>query len=369
MKPAVKIKSRTAYYTGGFVLTAILGVLATQTGTTQQIFDPPGVVLDYRCPAYALPSNTPITMRAAIVGAKKLLDEKQVKNILFNWELSDRKLLTGQGTRNALIDPSGFSRINVKLRVEGAPPYMEREKTCELEIDPNCNPPVLFDEYGGVSNEEERQHLDRFAAHFRDTTPKATAYIISYAGRNACYDEGKWRADQLLEQINSIQRGLFVRQTRFRKVLSAKPGRFCILGGGEGEEGFWTDIIVQTSNGLWVNELDRIPIFDAVFLSDKHMIASGIEIEQHNKSSANRTPTRGVILFSSNSGETWSLIHRSPASEKFIFVGKASKNTCHLGYRFVRKVWLEIKEQKTIRGAADPTCQTCYLDRESSVTS
>jgi hypothetical protein len=201
MKPA---RSNTARFVSRcplIVLAVTFGLLLAPLGATQKIDAPPEVVLDYRCPTYVLPGNTPIIMRADIRGAKQLLSEPQRKSIFFKWELSEGRLLDGQGTEKVTVDTSSIgkgeiSSIELKLQVEGAPPAMEREKTCTLRIDPQCNEPSLFDEYEGASGKEERQHLDRFAAYVKAAGPEATAYVISYEGRSACYYEAQWRADR-----------------------------------------------------------------------------------------------------------------------------------------------------------------------------
>jgi hypothetical protein len=141
-------------------------------------------------------------MRAEIIGAKELLDEQQAKRILFKWELSQGRLLSGQGTGKVAVDTSSIGKneiscVEVKLQVDGGPPYMESEKTCKVTVDPKCDAPALFDEYGGMSDRDARQRLDRFAAYLRGAGPDATAYVISYAGRSACHYEGEWRADRV----------------------------------------------------------------------------------------------------------------------------------------------------------------------------
>jgi hypothetical protein len=183
-----------------------LALFLAQSGATQKISDPAQVVLDYRCPTYVLPGNTPIILRAEIMGAKQLLNERQLENILFKWEVSEGRLLEGQYTGKVTVDASGIgknemTRIDVKLQVEGAPPEMEREKTCTITIDPECKPPALFDEYGGVSEKEERQHLDRLAVHLKAAGPEAVAYVVGYQGRSACYYEAQWRADRVRKYL------------------------------------------------------------------------------------------------------------------------------------------------------------------------
>ena len=192
------------------LFTGILALLLVHAVESQKIFDPPQVVLDYRCPTYTVSGNKPITMRAEMVGAKELLDEQQLKRIRFNWELSEGRLVSGQGTGRVTVDTSNIaaatvSCIDIKLQVQGAPPYMENEKTCKLRVDPKCNEPALFDIYGGTSAKEARQHLDRFAAYLKDAGPDVTTYIMSYAGRSACHYEAEWRADQVRKYL--VERG------------------------------------------------------------------------------------------------------------------------------------------------------------------
>lgn len=210
MKLASLLEPRTFSRSPLLFFPVILALLLVHTVQPQKVFDPPQVVLDYRCPTYTFPGNTQIVMRAEIIGAKELLDEQQAKRIVFKWELSEGKLLNGQGTGKVTVDTSGIAKgkisfIDVKLQVEGAPPYMEREKTCKLRIDPKCDAPVLFDEYGEASGREDRQHLDRLAAYLKDAGPDATAYIISYAGRSACHYEAEWRADRVRKYL--VERG------------------------------------------------------------------------------------------------------------------------------------------------------------------
>lgn len=206
MKPPRFYKERAISRFSLIVFAVMLGLLLVQPGATQKIDAPPEVVLDYRCPSYVLSGNTSIIMRADIRGAKQLLNERQRKGIVFKWELSQGKLLDGQGTEKVTVDTSGIAKgeissIDLKLQVEGAPPTMESEKTCTLRIDPQCNEPALFDEYEGASGIEEQQHLDRFAAYVKAAGPEAIAYVISYEGRSACYYEAQWRADRVRKYL------------------------------------------------------------------------------------------------------------------------------------------------------------------------
>jgi len=187
-----------------FVFAAIVILLLAQASETQKISDPPHPILDYRCPTYELPGNTPIIIRAEVVGTKQL-DEQELKRIVFKWELSQGKLL-GQGTGQVTLDLSGIPKdrtncVDLKLEVEGAPPYLEREKTCKLRIDPKCTEPALLDEYGSVSSKEELRHLDHFANYLSNAGSESISYLISYAGRSACIYEAQWRVDRAKEYL------------------------------------------------------------------------------------------------------------------------------------------------------------------------
>lgn len=201
MKPAPRLRTWIVSRIRLLTFSGVLALLLTQAGNPQQNFDPPRVALDFRCPTYVLAGNAPITMHAEVMGARGLLDEEQAKRIRFKWQLSGAKLLTGQGSGKIIIDPAGLQTpgigcIDVKLEVEGGPPDLQREKTCLLRVDPKCNAPQIFDQYGGVAVIEERQHLDHFAKYLKDTGPESIAYIISYSGRSACIYEAQWRANR-----------------------------------------------------------------------------------------------------------------------------------------------------------------------------
>jgi hypothetical protein len=201
MKPASPTKKKVIGPIRLLVFVLILATAVTHMGQTQKILDPPRVLLDYRCPSYVLSGNAPIIMRAEIMGARSLLDDQEAKRIVLRWRLSKGRLVSGQGTGTIMVDPSGVAKngigsLEVKLEIENAPPDLEREKTCKLKVDPDCNLPAMFDEYGSLSHEDEAKYLDRFAEYLKHAGSASIAYICSYSGRRACLYEGQWRADR-----------------------------------------------------------------------------------------------------------------------------------------------------------------------------
>lgn len=150
MKPASHIRTWSVSRIRVLILSVVLALLLTQTGNPQQNVDPPRMALDFRCPRYVLAGDKPITLYADVVGARELLDEQRAKRIMFKWQLSGAKLLSGQGTRKIVIDSAELQSnaigcIDVKLEVEGAPPDLEKEKTCLVRVDRKCAAPQVFD--------------------------------------------------------------------------------------------------------------------------------------------------------------------------------------------------------------------------------
>ena len=181
------------------ILGALAMLLATSSYSQQQNIDPPRVNLDFRCPAYPLPGNHPITLYAEIMGARKLLDPEMSKRIKFKWELDGASLVSGQGTQRIVFNSlrSGNAAVNVvtvKLEMENAPPELPVEPTCVVKVESGCQAPELKDQYSGIPIDEEERHLDLLADYLMQTRPGAVSYIVSYMGRTACIWEAEWRA-------------------------------------------------------------------------------------------------------------------------------------------------------------------------------
>jgi hypothetical protein len=219
------------------VLLLVLFGFLIEIGHNQQIFDPPRVVLDYRCPGYVLSGRSPIVVRADLVGAKALLSEQEAARIVFSWSLSEGRLVSGQRTGTIMIDPSGLdpktvTNLDVRLEIEGAPPDVERDKTCKLKVDPNCQPPIATQEYGAESAYHQNQYLDRFGTQLKITGPQSVGFIVSYSGRKACAYEAQWRADNA--------------QTYLVENFSIAKERIVVVDGGVREK--WNvELFIQNS--------------------------------------------------------------------------------------------------------------------------
>lgn len=56
--------------------------------------------------------------------------------------------------------------------------------------------------------------------------------------------------------------------TTYFQILFDTAGRLRVLGGQQGDEGYWTDFVVSEGAAAWQSyELLLVPLLDAVFLS------------------------------------------------------------------------------------------------------
>lgn len=122
---------------------------------------------------------------------------KVLKGIVFKWSVSQALIISQQGTRNIVFNPavkSGVSEIKVNVQAEGGPPELHYEKSCVLRVNSDCSLAPMLAQYSSVSQDEEREHLDRLAQHLKAGPSESIAYLISYAGERACIYESEWRA-------------------------------------------------------------------------------------------------------------------------------------------------------------------------------
>jgi photosystem II stability/assembly factor-like uncharacterized protein len=120
--------------------------------------------------------------------------------------------------------------------------------------------------------------------------------------------------------------GGFVSSTGFHKVVLDPENRIRVVAGAMGDEGYWGDFVVN-EDGRWTSyEIRLTPILDAVFLSDKEVIASGLNLRPADEKSNHLRRDSGVVLRSFDSGKSWQTIYRSKSFETFFFIAKVKGN-------------------------------------------
>jgi photosystem II stability/assembly factor-like uncharacterized protein len=113
----------------------------------------------------------------------------------------------------------------------------------------------------------------------------------------------------------------------YYNILLDTVGRIRVLAGARGEEGYWGDMIINDAPGLWMSyELIRVPILDAVFLSESEVLACGQLLQAYDKKTRSRRPPLGIILHSSDAGRSWSAIYHSNSNETYVSLSRAGED-------------------------------------------
>lgn len=141
----------------GTCFSLVVAVLLSTPVATTQHQDPtrPGSV-DLKCPSYAVSAKTPINLHADILDA----DDIEHLNIVLQWTVSNALIVSGQGTRNIVLNPAvkpGLTKIEIDVQAKGAPPDMLFRKSCVLTVDSDCSLAPLMDQYSNVSTRRGTQ--------------------------------------------------------------------------------------------------------------------------------------------------------------------------------------------------------------------
>lgn len=175
------------------------GSLLIPTARTQHPPRALGLSTHIQCPAYPISSKSPIGLHADVYGTE---DGEILKGIVFKWTVSQAAIVSGQGTRNIVLAPSARSgEIKINLEVEGGPPDLTYEASCVLAVNSECAMAPMLDQYSVIAPSEERKYLDRLAQRLKNGPPDSIAYIMSYAGQQACNSESDWRAKRARQYL------------------------------------------------------------------------------------------------------------------------------------------------------------------------
>jgi len=135
-------------------------------------------------------------------------------------------------------------------------------------------------------------------------------------------DRGKtWNTIVILKYENP---GGFITGTGFYNLVLDPQENIRVIGGAAGDEGYHGEFVIP-EQGQWTTyEISATPIDDAVFLSDKEVIASGLNVRRTTDKS--KLKDAGVILRSFDGGKSWQTIYRSKTFETFFYITKVSDN-------------------------------------------
>jgi hypothetical protein len=142
-------------------------------------------------------AGTPITFTASVSGGTPGVTP------VYNWVVSDGKILSGQGTPTITVDTAGLAGKPVTATVEVAGYNLECRAQCQASVPAPPNP-TKFDEIGEIQRDDEKARLDVFAIELQNS-PGAQGYIIGYGGRNRRFGTGAQRAARAREYVVSTR--------------------------------------------------------------------------------------------------------------------------------------------------------------------
>ena len=137
----------------------------------------PTVMVD--CPTQLIRPDEPFTVSARINGADPNL------GLNYQWSVVGGTIISGQGTPSITVKSSrpDCQALTATVEVSGLNPSCQDSASCSMIPG---SPPVSrkFDEYSDISFDDEKGHLERFAAQLKNE-PDSQGYIVFSGGVRA----------------------------------------------------------------------------------------------------------------------------------------------------------------------------------------
>jgi hypothetical protein len=118
----------------------------------------------------------------------------------------------------------------------------------------------------------------------------------------------------------------FLSPMSYQKLILDPEQRIGVVAAATGDEGYWGDLIVNENDSWTSYELKLTPIFDAVFLSEKDVLACGMSLQPVDERVKKPSNAAGVVLRSFDAGKSWQTIYRSKSEETFFSVARLKNN-------------------------------------------
>lgn len=121
------------------------------------------------CPDRVTPGQ-PVTFGAALTGGSGNVTP------VYNWTVSAGKIIEGQGTNSIKVDTTGLAGQSITATLSMGGYDLDCSATCSLHFPAplTCR---KFDEYSGISRNDEKARLDNFAIELQND-PTSTGHVI-----------------------------------------------------------------------------------------------------------------------------------------------------------------------------------------------
>jgi hypothetical protein len=138
-------------------------------------------------------AGTPITFTASVSGGTPGVTP------VYNWVVSDGKIISGQGTATITVDTAGLAGRPIAATVEVAGYNLECRAQCQASV-PVLPNPKKIDEVIDVRFDDEKARLDNFVIELQNS-PGDQGYIIGYGGSNKRAPTGLRRAQRARDYV------------------------------------------------------------------------------------------------------------------------------------------------------------------------
>jgi photosystem II stability/assembly factor-like uncharacterized protein len=160
----------------------------------------------------------------------------------------------------------------------------------------------VSDQLNRTATDEQNRAQD----HITDIYAKTPAKLLLLSLRGRVFstenDSGNWQRVATLSDEP---------QTCNCRLGVTENGNVWVLGGANSREGRWGWFAREESTNLWKRfRPNGVYFSDAVYLSNNRVIAAG-SMSSPKKPDENRATEEGMLLYSSDGGQDWSVIYRS----------------------------------------------------------
>jgi photosystem II stability/assembly factor-like uncharacterized protein len=153
----------------------------------------------------------------------------------------------------------------------------------------------------------------------------SSVLLLTGSGR-VLRSEDRGETWNLLASFTDERPNGVISSTGYHKLALDSEGRIRVVAGGEGDEGYWGDLVVQDGSQWTSYEAHLTPIRDALFLSNNEVLACGANLRRVDEKPNPRLKNAGVILRSFDSGKSWETIYRSKSYETFFYLTNVKDN-------------------------------------------
>jgi hypothetical protein len=184
-------------------LTVIVLILLSLTALGGQITNAQQSKSASTCPVIEVSCPEFVDQFETMVCSATVFGGSDLTNMRFSWKVSLGKIIKGQDTASIEVETRGLfpGVVNATVEVAGTwPSSCSRQATASSALVISDPGPQLFEKYGEIPFEKEKEYLHRYAL-LLGKDPGSQPYILAYAGRRALPNEALERGKRVKNRL------------------------------------------------------------------------------------------------------------------------------------------------------------------------